>query len=370
MKLNTLCLLTLALSSLEPTSAYPGLAQALTNLPTLPKRQTVTLLADLQTLPDTALSPAGLTIKNILLHNRAATSPQDLTTVYTPPGPLDSAACRASTCCVWKHVADTMAAAFLNPSTSHCNSLARQAVRLGFHDAGTWSQSGGSGGGGGADGSIILAPAELERTENRGFVDGIAPQMRAWYDSWHDAYGVGMADLVQMGATVASAACPLGPRVRAFVGRNDSAVAAPEGRLPPPESRDAEALVALFADKTIGVRELVALVGAHTASRQRFVDEVLSGLPQDSTPGVWDAVFYNETASEDPPLGVFRLPSDQALSRYPATQESWKVFADSVGGQTVWNDDYAAAYVRLSVLGVEHINDLTECTGVLPLHSA
>jgi hypothetical protein len=28
---------------------------------------------------------------------------------------------------------------------------------------------------------------------------------------------------------------------------------------------------------------------------------------------------------------------------------------------------YAAAYVRMSLLGVEHINDLEECTGVLPL---
>ncbi|KAH6842822.1 heme peroxidase [Chaetomium sp. MPI-CAGE-AT-0009] len=321
MKLNILYLIPLALTSPSPALAHPNIAQSLTNLPPFPKRQTTTpLLADLQTLPDSALSPAGLTIKNILLNNRAATSPQDLTTTYTPPGPLDSPACRADTCCAWSHIASTMTTAFLHPSTSQCNELARQAVRLAFHDAGTWSQSGG---GGGADGSIILSPGELERTENRGLGSGTG-----------------------------------------------AAVAAPEGRLPPAESRDAEALVALFADKTIGVRELVALVGAHTASVQRFVDVVLSGLPQDSTPGVWDAVFYNETAREDPPLGVFRLPSDQALSRYPATQEHWQVFADLAGGQTVWNDDYAAAYVRLSVLGVEHINDLTECTGVLPLHSA
>jgi hypothetical protein len=71
---------------------------------------------------------------------------------------------------------------------------------------------------------------------------------------------------------------------------------------------------------------------------QRFVDVVKSGLPQDSTPGVWDVVFYNETAREEPPPGVLRLPSDQALSRYPAAQESWQAFASSADGQTVWND--------------------------------
>jgi hypothetical protein len=184
---------------------------------------------------------------------------------------------------------------------------------------------------------VVLAAGELGRAENKG-LESIGAQMGAWYAAWHGAHGVGMADLIQMAAVVAAVVCPLGPRVRAFVGRNDSAVAAPEGRLPAGESSDAEGLVKLFADKTIGVRELVALVGAHTTSVQRFVDVVKSGLPQDSTPGVWDVVFYNETAREEPPAGVFRLPSDQALSRYPAAQESWQAFASSADGQTVWND--------------------------------
>ncbi|KAK4044268.1 versatile peroxidase VPL1 [Parachaetomium inaequale] len=363
MAVKPLFLLTLTLIWLGTSWAHPGMAKALAGLSSLAQRQSIPeteLLADLKTLPDDALSPAGWTIKNILLINRAAVLPQDLGTVYTVPGPLDSPECRSNTCCVWKYIADVMAAAFRGSGGGECNELARQAVRLGFHDAGTWSKTKG---GGGADGSIILAPGEMARSENRG-LEAIAAQMMAWYAVWHP-HGAGMADLIQMAATVAAVSCPLGPRVRSFVGRNDSAVPAPEGRLPD-ETDDAETLVALFEDKTIVLGELIALVGAHTTSIQRFVDVFRAGSPQDSTPGVWDVLYYNETASEEPPPGVFRFESDESLSRYPPAQEFWQAFANPADGQTAWNNGYAGAYVRLSVLGVEHLNDLKECTGVLP----
>lgn len=55
--------------------------------------------------------------------------------------------------------------------------------------------------------------------------------MKSWYNKWH-SQGAGMADLIQMAANVATVTCPLGPRVKSFVGRNDSSKAAPEGRLP------------------------------------------------------------------------------------------------------------------------------------------
>jgi hypothetical protein len=156
------------------------MAKALAGLSSLAQRQTISeteLLADLKTLPDDALSPAGWTIKNILLNNRAAVLPQDLNTVYTAPGPLGSPECRSDTCCVWKYIADAMAAAFRGSGGGECNELARQAVRLGFHDAGTWSKTEG---GGGADGSIILAAGEMARSDNRG-LETIAGQMMAWY---------------------------------------------------------------------------------------------------------------------------------------------------------------------------------------------
>ncbi|GAB1317959.1 hypothetical protein MFIFM68171_08169 [Madurella fahalii] len=345
--------------------AHRGMHHALGGLSSMMKRQdppipVTELLADLKTLRDDELTSAGWTIKNILLINRTAVLPQDLTTVYTAPGPLESDECRRETCCLWKYIADDMAAAFTDTSTGECNTLARQAIRLGFHDAATWSKTAG---GGGADGSIILAD-EWKRTENLG-VEVIAAQMKEWYRKWH-GHGAGMADLIQMSANVAAVSCPLGPRTRSFVGRNDSSIPAPEGRLPE-VTDDAETLVALFEDKTVVLGELIALIGAHTTSRQSFVDISRPEAPQDTTPGVWDVSWYNETISDNPSPDIFIFESDLALARYPGAEVFWTTFANPVNNQGAWNNGYAGAYVRLSVLGVEHINNLVECTGVLPL---
>ncbi|CRK28640.1 hypothetical protein BN1708_015288 [Verticillium longisporum] len=127
---------------------------------------------------------------------------------------------------------------------------------------------------------------------------------------------------------------------------------------------DADSLIALFRDKTIGPHGLVALVGAHTTSQQMFVNESRAGDPQDSTPGVWDVKFYPETTGKAP-ARVFRFPSDIKLSQHPTTKKEWKEFSGG-GGQNHWNEDYAREYIRLSLLGVNNINKLTECTKVLP----
>ncbi|KAK4234417.1 versatile peroxidase VPL1 [Achaetomium macrosporum] len=363
MEMKTSTLVTLVLGFLGSAGAYPGMHQALRELSSLAARQTSSiaateLIGDLATLPESALTHTGVAIKNILLGSGTA---EDLSTTYTAPGPLGGSTCRNDTCCVWKYVADDMAQTFRD-SSGECNELARQAIRLGFHDAGTWSKSGG---GGGATGAIILA-GDWTRKENRGLED-IATQMSLWYALYHP-YGAGMADLIQMGATVAAVTCPLGPRVRSFVGRPDSFVSSPEGRLPN-VTDSAEKLVALFADKTISLGELIALIGAHTVSRQRFVDPSKAGAPQDTSPGVWDVSFYTEAVSVPPPPGVFVFQSDLALSRYPGSQGFWSAFSNPANDQASWAVSYATAYVHLSVLGVEHINDLTECTGVLPLRN-
>jgi hypothetical protein len=321
--------------------AYPGMGKTLEDLSSLAKRQTLSqpeLLADLAILDDDDLSPAGWTIKQVLLGNRTAVRPHNPNTVYTPPGPLGSRVCRRDTCCLWKYVADDMAQAFLEPS-GECNDLARQAVRLGFHDAGSWSKSAESGG---ADGSIILA-GEWMRDENLG-LERIAGYMQLWYDKWNP-YGAGMADLIQMASNVAAVSCPLGPRVRSFVGRPDSSDPEPEGLLPGVNA-DAASLVALFEDKTIVLRDLIALIGAHTTSIQRFVDPAMAGAPQDTTPGVWDASWYNETLDETSPPQVFRFESDLALARYPRAQQFWKAFENPANEQSAWNNVSSASRLR------------------------
>jgi manganese peroxidase len=39
---------------------------------------------------------------------------------------------------------------------------------------------------------------------------------------------------------------------------------------------------------------------------------------------------------------------------------------DPTNGQAIWNAAYSTAYVRLSLLGVNNINKLTDCTKTLP----
>jgi hypothetical protein len=251
----------------------------------------------------------------------------------------------------------TLTAAFLGP-TGRCNSLARQAIRLGFHDAGTWSKSLAAAGQdfGGADGSIALA-GENTRAENNG-LQGVIQKM----STVQKTFGVGMADLIQFAAIHATVTCPLGPRIRFFAGRKDSSKPAPDGLLPGVND-SADKLIALFQDKTIPPHQLAALVGAHSTSQQFFVDTSKSGAPQDSTPGVWDTKFYSQTlmAANQVPSKVFRFQSDIVLANDSRINDEWKQFAGP-GGQSHWNEDYANAYTRLSLLGVNNINNMTECT--------
>ncbi|KJX94219.1 ligninase h2 precursor like protein [Zymoseptoria brevis] len=304
-----------------------------------------------------ATTPVGKSVLNILLGNAKAESEPN---GYRAPGPLNSKRCRADTCCVWSHITNAMTSAFTG-SRKQCNNLARAAIRLGFHDAGTWSSELAAQGQDfdGADGSIVLSGSEIGRKENRG-LERIATQMK----QWQRTFNVSMADLIQFGAIHAVVTCPLGPRIRFFAGRKDSRVPAVEGLLPS-VTAPADELIKQFRAKTIEPHELAALLGAHSTSTQKFVDPTLAGRPQDSTPGIWDVKYYNETIQERP-RRIFRLQSDVALAAHPSMKDEWMDFIDPVDGQDHWNSDYATAYTRLSLLGVNNINQMTECSHVLP----
>ncbi|KAI0434590.1 class II peroxidase [Xylaria sp. FL1042] len=318
------------------------------------------LLGDLITLSFSNLTQVGRDITDLLMNFGAPES--DVS--YTDVPPLNSTACAEDTCCVWKHIADQMTDLYRGES-GRCTKWARMSVRLGFHDAGAWSKATAYLGGG-ADGSICLTD-EYTLPENGGLED-MCIQMLAWYDEWHNQKGfnISMADLVRyMGANVATVVCPLGPRVRSFVGRTDSPIVNKVELLPSPLS-EAVDLIRLFRDKTISPHSLVALLGAHTTSQQRLTNVTRAGDPQDSTPGVWDVLYYEETyGTVDTPERVFKFPSDVSLAKYSVTTSEWISFLGS-GGQDHWNTDYARAYIRLSLLGVNNINQLTECTKALP----
>ncbi|EON65345.1 hypothetical protein W97_04583 [Coniosporium apollinis CBS 100218] len=300
-------------------------------------------------------TPVGQTIANILTGKETGQS----AATYRIPGLPGTKACKADPCCIWAHISFDLTLAFRGPS-GRCNSLARQAIRLGFHDAAAWSKTRG---GGGADGSIVLSGSEIKRPDNKG-LEGIVA--KAWaLQKIFGPFGVGMADLIQFAANHAVVTCPLGPRTRTFIGRKDApaGIAAPDGLMPDVNS-DASTLIKLFEDKTITPHMLAALVGAHTTSQQFFVDPKKAGQPQDGTPGVWDTLFYSQTISGTPDK-VFRLKSDMALANDSRVADEWNQFAGP-GGQSHWNEDYASSYIRLSLLGVNNINSLTECTKVLP----
>ncbi|KAL1645933.1 hypothetical protein SLS61_008044 [Didymella pomorum] len=340
-------------------TAYPGMGDTMTAMRReankIKRAESKQLIGDLRTLKDSQLTPVGKDIKAILLDQLDAES--SVIDNSIPAGSLGSSACKADLCCVWKWISYEMTSKF-NGTSGRCNKFARQAVRLGFHDAGVWSNTSSYGG---ADGSILLSD-EISRADNNGLA-AIATQMQTWYKKY-SPYGVGMADLIQMGANVATVVCPLGPRIRSFVGRKDNSRTGPTGLLPG-HTDPADTLIKLFAAKTIDAHDLVALVGAHTTSQQHFVDTAREGDPQDSTPGIWDVKFYPETTGSAAPR-VLKFASDIALSRDPRSAGEWKEFSSPSNGQDHWNEDYAKAYTRLSLLGVNNINDLKECTKVLP----
>jgi manganese peroxidase len=279
------------------------------------------------------------------------------TATYTPPGPKDSEACGKDKCCIWSYIVADMTAAFTDGAK--CSALARGAIRLGFHDSSTWNSSLPFGG---ADGSILFS-GELSRPDNNG-LQAIAEKTVSWYDAYKK-YGVTAADLIQVGAKVATVVCPGGPRITTLIGRKDSFDLPPPGLLPLP-SQSAPVLLDLFGAKTISPAELVALMGAHSVSRQNFVNPRAAGAPQDSTPGDMDNRYYGETSTSRPPNGVFRFRSDIELAHNAATAPIWNAFA-ARDAQAPWAEAYAQAYLKMSLLGVKNVGELTDCTAVLPL---
>lgn len=328
--------LTMALSDLATlTLAYPGMDQALAEIRArddlMLSGRSTELLGDLLLAAPTTES--GTAISAILQGTLPAAASA---ASYTAPGPLGSDACKKDRLCAWKYVADDLASSFAG-----CSPRARAAIRLGFHDAAAWDTGSASGG---ADGSVVLSgPAgELSRRENAGLTD-IATFEKSLYDKYqahivNNSSGAGgssrMADIVQLAANVATVVCPGGPRIRTFAGRRDSAVANPAGKIPSP-LQSAQALVDLFAAKSFSAADLVALLGAHSTSRQRFFDPSRAGAPQDSTPGTWDVKYYAETRSSDNRTGVLVFPSDRNVAVFPATRALWDSFAGP-GGQGRW----------------------------------
>ncbi|KAJ7648766.1 heme peroxidase [Mycena polygramma] len=242
-----------------------------------------------------------------------------------------------------------------------CNDAARAAVRLAFHDAGPFSLARQQKNlpNGAADGSLLVENngGEGNRAENNGLqniVAALKPIVKK--------YGVSPGDVLHLAGTLGVIACPGGPVVRTWVGRPMLLKnIAPDGLLPNPNS-PVSVLTARFADMGFNVRELMALIGAHSTGRQRFVNTTLANEPFDSTIDIWDVRFYSETQNAAAAPGTFRLNSDMAFSRDSTTQKDYKRF---VGNQNDWAEDYSAAHEKMSLLGISK-STLTDCTEIMP----
>ncbi|KAL6707402.1 hypothetical protein ACN47E_004181 [Coniothyrium glycines] len=336
-----------------PTVLSLSLLSSLASSTPLEKREPQLGLID--DLLGGVLTPVTQLIKDVLAGTKSAIDD----TRSNKPLTCSLSLLSTDKCCVWWDVSAELTKQFVQ-SDQQCNDNARAAVRMGFHDAGAWDKSSSNGG---ADGSLLMDFGEQDRSENNGL-----QSIRTLLRGVQAKYKVGYADLAQYAHNHATISCPKGPRVRTFVGRKDATKAAPTGLLP--DTHDsADNLIKLFENKGFSAHDLAALVGAHATARQRFVDTSPQAVnkPLDTTIGVWDVEFYNDTLNN--PAGstasqqVFVLPSDKVLSTHPKVSDEWKSF---VGDQKHWNEDYAKAYVRMSLLGVTNLGDLSDCTKTLP----
>ncbi|KAH8603143.1 heme peroxidase [Bisporella sp. PMI_857] len=260
---------------------------------------------------------------------------------------------------VWTNVVADLRTMFLDTTTKQCNDDARAAIRAAFHDCGTWDKS--QGATGGCDGSLILANEASTRAENNGLQDISAKLLNLQKTKYPS---VTVADLIQVASSVAIVTCPGGPVVKTFVGRKDSAVPNPGGRLPDVHAPGSN-LFKLFQDKGFNAVDLAALLGAHSTSKAFGQPDIPGGTPQDSTPGVWDVKYYQETLT--PPSSVQPFASDVSLAAHPDVGKEFKGF---VNNQGKWTGKFADAMLRMSLLGVPGSNDpsknLIDCTGVIP----
>ena len=232
------------------------------------------------------------------------------------PNPAPGGGCPA----VWTEISRALTPLFVD-SSGQCTGLARAAVRAVFHDCGVWSSP--QGNTGGCDGSVFLSTEELNRQANRG-LQGLSPVLTGLAAQFQ----VGMADLVAFAGSHATVSCPLGPTVRTLIGRRDSANPAPDPLLLPSNpTLPAAQILSIMADKGFSAADTAALVGAHSISRQQTVDASRAGTPQDSTPGIADVAFYNQTLN--PPTNILVFPSDRNLATDPATSPTWNSFVGS-----------------------------------------
>ncbi|KAH8708533.1 ligninase LG6 precursor [Phaeosphaeriaceae sp. PMI808] len=237
---------------------------------------------------------------------------------------------------VWSDVAKELQGTFTG-----CGRDAHGAIRAPFHDCIN----------NGCDGSLILTD-ECSRAENAG-LSGICGKLK----DWSTKHNVSAADMIQFAAATAIAVCPLGPKVKALVGRKDSSNPAPAGSVP--NSRDSvDKILSAFSAKGFSAGDVVALMGTHSVAVQVNDDPSQAGKSLDSTPSRYDTAFYKETKDGTAP---YSLQSDKLLSNDTQTAKTWSEFGDN---QDSWASKFIDAWNRFAVIGNDFAS-LQDCSDLM-----
>jgi len=290
-------------------------------------------------------------------HQRRATRPVKRQDLRFPSGRGSNGrgTPRNPACKKWYNIRDYILKDIFN---NECGNAARAATRLAFHDSGTFSLQRQNRGlpNGGADGSMLSDPAEVNRRENGGLREIVAA-----LQPLPKRFGVSSGDLLHVTGILSVIICPGGPPIETWIGRKEAKNQAPTGLLPNVND-SVPNMVDRFRDMDLNKRDLIALIGAHSTAKQRFVDPSQAGKSQDSTPDIWDVKFYGETLNSTTPEGVFKFISDVRFSRHSLTRNEFRRFVDN---QRDWDEDYAIAHEKMSLLGQDK-RRMVRCTEILP----
>ncbi|XP_076952986.1 putative L-ascorbate peroxidase 6 [Bidens hawaiensis] len=202
-------------------------------------------------------------------------------------------------------------------------------LRLVFHDAGTYDIDDGSGG---MNGSISL---ELDRPENIGLKKPLKILVAA-KKIVDEKQPVSMADIIAVAGAEAVSLCG-GPKIPVRLGRLDSIVPDPEGKLPE-ETLDAFGLKQSFQRKGFSTQELVALSGAHTLGSKGF------GNPITFDNAYYKVLLEKPWLSSGGMTSMVGLPSDRALIEDDECLRWISKYADD---QDLFFEDFKNAYIKL-----------------------
>nr|GMD41005.1 putative L-ascorbate peroxidase 6 [Ipomoea batatas] len=147
---------------------------------------------------------------------------------------------------------------------------------------------------------------------------------------------VSWADIIAVAGAEAVSLCG-GPKIPIQLGRIDSLVPDPEGKLPE-ESLDASAMKQCFQRKGFSTQELVALSGAHTIGGKGF------GNPTVFDNSYFKILIEKPWLSSDGMSSMIGLPSDRALVE---DDECVRWISKYANDQSLFFEDFKNVYLKL-----------------------